>query len=299
MTKKIGKYVLRTNQPSVDIFENLPGKGFPYDGSQIQLKNIIFDESNCCPGTIDEKIFCPPTRHTPHSHTPTKDGSRWSQIQSNLMLFVFATPNNINGRGPYSGLEFKYTETHTDQEIWTAYSISSDKYVNLLINYVHDPTNFIDPYLNPGGWYFSWLSNDNDAVMYLYNSSTTFTLSGWKVLFRPSNNLQKPYTSECIEKINDAIVEFQLCGTTYADCPPLSSPSNSPPTPVPHHAPSSHAPSSHAPSSHTPSSHTPSSHTPSPGPSPQKHGLSTGLIVGIVVGILLLLFSSILFVKFR
>jgi len=316
MTKKFGKYVVRTDD------ENSASKtGFPYNEGFIQLKSISFDETfkenTCCnqtfnteknSGGLPREVFCPPN---------IKDG-RWSDVWENVnvplaMFFrAFASPNpngiSIRGQtginGDFSGLgPFIKQNTHEPIIAWSADIITESTRnigVALVSNFTPKKGDgfVLNDIVKPGGWFFGWTNSfyeiSDYSYMYLYNNniSPTFSYTGWKAFFVPATGTVNKYTAGCIDSFNkNTIVDLQDCGTTQANCPKLSQPDTPSHTPVPHH----HS----TPSPNTPSPHTPSPHTPSPGPSPQKHGLSTGLIVGIVVGILLLLFSSILFVKFR
>jgi hypothetical protein len=312
MTKKSGRYVVRTNQPPINIIDNKAGTGF-ITGSFIQLKSVSFVDSKCCNQPFisgknawegPQEVFCPPD---------IKDG-RWSDKWRNVndiskMLFrAFSSPNP-NGipigkqstvvPGDFSGLGPFLIDSTLKR--WTAYPLSGPG-VTLSANFKKIKDFPLNNLLSTGGWYFGW-SNSDYSAMFLYNNSLAFSYTGWKAYFVPAKGTEGTYTPGCIDNFNkNTIVDLQDCGTTQANCPPLSQPD----TPSPHspHPPSPHSP--HPPSPHSP--HPPSPHSPHPpspqplppGPSsPTKNGLSTVLIIGIVGGIILLLLSTVIFIKFR
>jgi hypothetical protein len=305
MTKKIGKYVVRT-----DPYNTSPDpSGFPYDGSFIQLKSVSFDVSTCCDENNEEPI-CPPLI--------TSEG-RWDDSLWSLDMFfkAFASPNPMGKRftgetgviGKYSGMgPFKLTQqppdiwnkSQTNMKIWTSWyggneinGVTNNGEMKLVGNFSKSDPDFIlnkdQVRVKPGGWYFNWSSKYSE--MFLYNEPGPFMYTNWKAFFSPLVGTEKLYSPECISNFNkNARVDLQSCGLTQENCPVLkSSPEPSPPTPVPPNSPSPH-----------PSPHSSSPHSPPPGPSSyKKNGLSTGLIVGIVSSILVALLVTILFVKFR
>ena len=310
MTKKIGKYVIRTDDKNSD-----SKTGFPYNEGFIQLKSISFDETfkenTCCNQTFNteknswglpREVFCPPN---------IKDG-RWSDEWNNVnnyplaMFFrAFASPNPngipIQGQtgitGAFSGLGPFIKEPTESIIAWSADIItesSSNIGVTLVSNFTPRDGFVLNDIVKPGGWFFGWTNsifdNDNYSYMFLYNDPGVFSYTGWKAYFLPAKGTTNKYTAGCIDNFNkNTMVDLQDCGTTQANCPKLSQPDTpTPPTPP---GPSPPTP----PTPPTP----PVGPSPGPSPSPQKQGLSTGLIVGIVVGILLLLLSTIIFIKFR
>jgi hypothetical protein len=311
MTKKIGKYVVRT-----DPYNTSPDpSGFPYDGGFIKLKSISFDVSTCCVETNKQPI-CPPLI--------TSDG-RWdvSGWAPGMFFKAFASPNPLGKRfigetgviGKYGGMgPFKpappppniWNNSQKNMKYWKSWyggnkidGVYSSGEMKLVGNFTKSDPDFIlnkdQVRVKPGGWYFNWSSKYSE--MFLYNEPGPFMYTNWKAFFSPLVGTEKLYSPECISNFNkNARVDLQSCGLTQENCPVLTSS----PSPVPPHTPTPHTPTPHTPTPHTPTPvppHSPSPHVPPPGPSPAKNGLSTGLIVGIVSIILVALLVTIMYTR--